>query len=169
MDTGHIMNNPLNSPLEVGMRTLMILTEAYPEHLDVTRLVLLDHGLLHSSDLGGPESLHPPLPGRVAELGIKRTAIEQGLQVMLRAGLVQMTTSPGGIQFVASDSANSFIDALDSSYAASLHDHARWVLSRFDDLSEEALRRDMHAILGSWVEEFDANQNAPEAENWIAL
>jgi hypothetical protein len=162
------MSNPLNSPLEVGVRSLMILTEAYPTHLDVTRLVLLDHGLLHSADLGGPESLHPPLPDRVAELGIKRTAIEQGLQVMLRAGLVQMTTSPGGIQFVASDSANSFIDVLDSSYAASLHDRARWVLSRFEDLSEEALRRDMHMILDSWAEEFDAEGHLPSANDGTA-
>lgn len=152
------MNNPLNSPLEVGVRILMILTEAHPQYLDVTRLVLLDHGLLHSADLGGPESLHPPLPERVAELGIKRTAIEQGLQVMLRAGLVQMATSQMGIQFVASDSANSFIDVLESSYSASLHDRARWVLSRFEDLSEEALRRDMRAILGRLAEEFDATR-----------
>jgi hypothetical protein len=155
------MSNPLNSPLEVGVRTLMILREAHPAHLDVTRLVLLDHGLLHSADLGGPESLHPPLPGRVAELGIKRNAIEQGLQVMLRAGLVQMTTNADGIQFVASDSANSFIDVLDSSYAVSLHDRARWVLNRFADLSEETLRRDMHTILGSWVEEFDGTGRVP--------
>lgn len=162
------MSNPLNSPLEVGVRTLVILTEAYPEHLDVTRLVLLDHGLLHSADLGGPESLHPPLPDRVAELGVKRTAIEQGLQVMLRVGLVQMITSPGGIQFVASDSANSFIDVLDSSYATGLRDRARWVLSRFEDLTEEALRHDMHAILGSWAEEFDATRHLPSRDDGTA-
>jgi hypothetical protein len=64
----------------------MILTEAFLEHLDVNRLVLLDHSVLHTADLGGPESLHPPLPIRAGELGVKRTTIEQGLQVMLRAG-----------------------------------------------------------------------------------
>ncbi|MGL5824044.1 MAG: ABC-three component system middle component 2, partial [Nocardioides sp.] len=59
---------PLNGPLEVAVRVLMVLVEAFPEHLDLNRLVLLDHGLLHSADLGGPESLHPPVPIRAGEL-----------------------------------------------------------------------------------------------------
>ena len=41
------MSNPLNSPLEVGMRVLMILVEAFPAHLDINRLVLLDLSLIH--------------------------------------------------------------------------------------------------------------------------
>ena len=78
------MSNPLNSPIEVGIRVLMILVEAFPAHLDINCLVLLDHGLLHSADLNGPESLHPPIPIRVGELGMKRQHIEAGLQVMIR-------------------------------------------------------------------------------------
>ena len=61
------MKTPLNSPLEVGIRVLMLLAEAFPAGLDLNDLVLLDHGLLHSADLGGPESLHPPLPIRAGE------------------------------------------------------------------------------------------------------
>lgn len=48
------MTLPLNSPLEMGVRALMLLDEALPSPLDLRRLVLLDHGLLHSADLGGP-------------------------------------------------------------------------------------------------------------------
>ena len=92
------MSNPLNSSLEVGMRVLMILVDAFPAHLDINRLVLLDHGLLHSADLDGPESLHPPIPVRVGELGVKRQHIEDGLHVMIRAGLAgpsRATTGTG--------------------------------------------------------------------------
>ncbi len=148
------MRSPLNSPLEVGVRVLMILTEAYPERLDVNRLVLLDHGVLHSADLGGPESLHPPLPVRVGELGVKRTAIEDGLQVMVRANLVEMSTSEQGIEFVASDNAYSFISVLASDYATTLHERVRWILERFSDLSEGTLRSEMRSIFSSWAEEF---------------
>ena len=44
--------NPLNSPVETGVRVLMLLTSVFPEHLSLNQLVLLDHGLLHSADLG---------------------------------------------------------------------------------------------------------------------
>jgi hypothetical protein len=133
----------------------MILTEAFPEHLDVHRLVLLDHSVLHTADLGGPESLHPPLPIRAGELGVKRTIIEQGLQVMLRAGLIEMTTAETGIRFLASDSAYSFVSSLSADYAATLRNRAKWAVQHFDDLSEEALRNQMRTIFGSWSEEFE--------------
>jgi hypothetical protein len=148
------MRNPLNSPLEVGVRVLMILTEAYPEHLDVNRLVLLDHGVLHSADLGGPESLHPALPVRAGELGVKRTAIEDGLQVMVRANLVEMATSDRGVEFVAGDNAYSFVSVLASDYATILHDRVDWILAHFPDLTEDVLRTEMRSIFSSWSEEF---------------
>lgn len=148
------MRSPLNSPLEVGVRVLMILTEAYPKHLDVNRLVLLDHGILHSADLGGPESLHPPLPVRAGELGVKRNAIEEGLHAMVRADLVEMSTSDQGIEFVASDKAYSFVSVLASEYATALHDRVGWIFERFPDLSEEALRTELRSIFSSWSEEF---------------
>jgi hypothetical protein len=153
------MSSPLNSSLEVGVRVLMILNEAFPEHLDVNRLVLLDHGVLHSADLGGPDSLHPPLPIRVGELGVKRAVIEQGLQVMLRAGLVEMISKDSGIQFQASDRAFNFVSILDSDYAVALHSRVKWVLQYFTDLSEEAIRSQMRAIFDTWSEEFEAAES----------
>lgn len=149
-----MIRSPLNSPLEVGVRVLMILTEAYPERLDVNRLVLLDHGVLHSADLGGPESLHPALPVRAGELGVKRTVIEEGLQVMVRAKLVDMSTGARGIGFGATDTAYSFVSVLVSDYATKLHERVEWVLGRFSDLSEETLRKEMRSIFSSWSEEF---------------
>lgn len=153
------MRSPLNGPLEVGVRILMILTEAFPERFDISRLVLLDHGVLHSADLGGPESIHPPLPIRAGELGVKRAAIEQGLQVMLRAGLVEMTPTATGIQFQASDSAYGFVSVLGSDYAVTLHHRVEWILQHFDDLSEGTLRSQMRAIFDAWSEEFEATEH----------
>ncbi|HEX8509585.1 MAG TPA: ABC-three component system middle component 2 [Propionibacteriaceae bacterium] len=97
--------NPLNSPLEVGLRVLMILQEAFPEHLDLNQLVLLDHSFLHSADLGGPESLHLLVPVRAGELGVKRQSIEAGLEVMIRAHLAHVGVGDRGIEFWAGEAA----------------------------------------------------------------
>jgi hypothetical protein len=149
------MKTPINSPLEVGVRILMLLSEAFPAHLDLNRLVLLDHGLLHSADLGGPDSMHPPLPIRAGEFGMKRRTIEQGLEIMIRAGLAQMDVSDGGIHFRASDRAYGFVNVLASEYAAGLHSRASWVIDHFDDLSEASLREQMRDIFNNWSEEFE--------------
>jgi hypothetical protein len=149
------MKSPLNSPLEVGIRILMLLSEAFPTRLDINRLVLLDHGLLHSADLGGPESLHPAIPIRAGELGMKRHAIERGLEVMARAELVDMDINTSGIQFRSSEEGPGFVDLLTSDYAVALRSRAEWVISHFQDLSEDSLRGQMREIFDSWVEEFD--------------
>lgn len=149
------MTSPLNGALEVGLRVLMILAEAFPRHLDINRLVLLDHGLLHSADLEGPESLHPPLPVRVGELGVKRQHIEDGLHVMIRAGLAEMSAEGSGIEFWASDNAESFVRLLESEYAQALHDRARWVVGELGGVDDSLLRERMRQVSSHWAEEFE--------------
>ena len=161
------MKTPLNSPFEVGIRVLMLLSEAFPADLDLNRLVLLDHGLLHSADLGGPESLHPPLPIRAGEFGMKRKTIEQGLEVMIRAGLAEMEVSVDGIHFRASDRAYGFVNILASDYATGLHDRASWVIDHFQDLSETSLREQMRGIFDNRSEEFEPINPPPgEGRLW---
>lgn len=152
------MGSPLNSPLEDGLRVLMVLVEAFPTHLDINRLVLLDHGLLHSADLDGPESLHPPIPVRVGELGVKRQHIEEGLHVMLRAGLAEMFAEGNGIEFCASDAAESFLRLLESDYAHALHERARWVVDELGAVDDNSLRERMREISAHWSEEFEVMQ-----------
>ncbi|MGW5647982.1 ABC-three component system middle component 2 [Saccharopolyspora sp. NPDC003762] len=149
------MKSPLNSPLEVGVRVLMMLTETYPEALDINRLVLLDHSVLHTADLGGPSSIHPPLPARAGELGVRRKVIEEGLQVMLRAELISLAATDTGIRFQAGDSAYGFVRILTASYAAELRERTKWVVHHFQDLPEDMVRSQMREIFGSWSEEFN--------------
>lgn len=149
------MRGPLNSPVEIGVRVLMLLSEAFPARLDLNELVLLDHGLLHSGDIGGPESLHPPLPIRSGEFGIKRRAIDSGLAVVVRAGLAQIDLAEDGIRFRASESAEGFLALLATSYASALHERASWVVGHYSGLDEETLRHEMREAFAHWTEEFE--------------
>ncbi|MEU6135241.1 ABC-three component system middle component 2 [Nocardioides sp. NPDC047086] len=146
--------NPLNSPLEVGLRVLMLLQEVFPQHLDLNQLVLLDHSLLHSADLGGPDSLHPAAPIRAGELGVKREAIEAGLEVMVRAELAQAGVGDSGIEFWASESADGFTNLLETAYASQLHLRATWVVDYFGTLDEQSLRSALSSVVTHWSEEF---------------
>lgn len=153
------MSKPLNSSLEVGMRVLMVLVEAFPTPLDVNRLVLLDHGMLHSADLDGPESIHPPTPIRVGELGVKRQHIEDGLHVMIRAGLAEMSAEDSGIEFCANENSGNFLKLLESDYAHALHKRASWVVEELGAVDDSRLRERMREISSHWSEEFEVVQN----------
>ncbi|MBF4161602.1 threonine transporter [Nocardioides sp. CBS4Y-1] len=133
---------------------LMLLKEAFPQRLDLNQLVLLDHSLLHSADLGGPESLHPAVPIRAGELGIKREAIEAGLEVMVRAQLAHAGVGDGGIEFWAGESADGFTALLVTDYAHDLHTRASWVVNHFGDLDQGALRTALSSVAMHWSEEF---------------
>ncbi|WP_319020139.1 ABC-three component system middle component 2 [Streptomyces sp. C8S0] len=77
------------------------MTEAFPARLDLAELVFLDHAMLHSGDLdGGPASLQPDLPAGPGELGLRRALVEQGLVVLMRAGLVEMGPDERGFSTV---------------------------------------------------------------------
>ncbi|MFF0165476.1 MULTISPECIES: ABC-three component system middle component 2 [Streptomyces] len=122
---------PLNSPLEVGVRALVLLAESHPQPLDLTQLVALDYLVLHSGEFDGPHSLHPDLPAREGELGRKRELLEQGLLVLIRAGLADLVSSDDGLMYAATENGPTFIEVLEAPYIASLRERAEWALHRY--------------------------------------
>jgi hypothetical protein len=149
------MIDPYNTPVETGIRVLMLLSKYTPSGIDLDRLLLLDHGLLHSADFGGPDSLHPNVPLRSAELGVKRRNIELGLQVMLRAKLVEFEPNAGGILYRASDGAANFLALMQSQYVSRLDSAAEWVTENFGDLQEDQdFRSRMAQVRQNWSAEF---------------
>ena len=56
-----------NTPFETGVRSVVVLTSAYPAELALDQLTALDHLVVHTGDLiDGPDSLHPAEAARAA-------------------------------------------------------------------------------------------------------
>lgn len=151
---------PLNGPLEVGLRVLFLLAEGHPARFDIARLVLLDYALLHSGEFDGPESIHPEVPLRQGELGVKRNFLQQGLEVLVRTELAELTLTDSGLVYSATESAPGFLNLLEGTYARALALRAAWVVDRFSELPDDALRAHMRGIQGAWSEEFHVAQGA---------
>lgn len=149
------MTQLLNSPLELGVRVIAMLTALYPGRADLARIVLLDHVVLHSGDFDGSASLHPATPGRVGELGIKRDLVRKGIQLMGARELVIRDATLAGIYYVASDDARPFLDSLDSPYLAELRRRCAWAASEFGQLTDDVIRARLSAAFGRWAEEFE--------------
>lgn len=147
---------PFNSPLETGVRSLVILNAVFPNALDLQRLVDFDYLVVHSSDAGGPKSLHAPLPLRTGELLVRRGLIEKGLILMMSRGLILRETAMSGIQYTASDSANPFLEALNSTYMRKLKERALWVAERFGGASSDEISDTTRSFFNDWTTQFQS-------------
>ena len=57
--TGAASVELFNSPLETGVRSVVLLNTAYPRAFDLKELTWLDHLVVHTGDISGPESSAP--------------------------------------------------------------------------------------------------------------
>jgi hypothetical protein len=146
---------PFNSPLECGLRTLVLLRAAQPAACDLQRLIFYDYLLVHSADVPeGPESIHPPTPLRSGEALVRRHWIERGLLLMISRELVVRIFSDEGIMYQASPLTGSFLGYMQEPYTKKLQERAQWVIARFDGYSDSQLVDFFKANLDRWGGEF---------------
>jgi len=143
-----------NSPIETGMRALILLAQSYPTQLDLQRLLEYDYIMVHTGDVDGPPSIHPALPLRSGELLVRRQLIERGLMLMIGRGLVTRHSTPNGFMYQAEDDAGPFLDALDAEYLADLKDRATWVVEHFHEMSDQEIRLMLTRVYDQWSREF---------------
>lgn len=147
-----------NSALETGVRSLVILTANFPDLLDLQRLVDFDYLVVHSGDVDGPESLHPPLPMREGELLVRRKIIESGLSLMMSRGLIIRNAGADGIFYQASDYAKPFVDSLATPYMRLLMERADWVATTFGSMDTTELHILISSFFDKWSTEFHPSQ-----------
>ena len=145
-----------NGPLEAGLRAVAILGAAHPRLFDLQRLVAFDYLLVHTGDIGGPSSLHPPAPLQSAELLVRRKLVQQALLLMMARELVAREFDADGIRYRAGENAAPFLSSLESDYLKALKDRAVWLVDALGDHKEQEFRAVMRQFFDHWVEEFQA-------------
>lgn len=124
--------------------------------MDLQRVVAYDYLLVHSGDVvGGPLSLHPAVPHRGAELLVKRSVIQTGLNQMLSKELIQIVFAPQGFLYKATELTEPFVKLLTSPYAQELSARAEWVIARFGHCINSEFEAFMSENVGRWGAEFD--------------
>lgn len=128
-----------NTPFELGLRMVYLLFALRPGGADLQKLVLLDYAIIYSQDVGGPASLHTPVPYRNAELFSRRERIEQGLYLMSTRGLVDVVLDDRGMTYIAGQSSFTMVGSLSSKYWRDLQVRCAWVAERFGQASSNEL------------------------------
>jgi hypothetical protein len=143
-----------NSPLEAGIRAVVVLEHLRPEALDLADMVLFDHVVVHTADLGGPPSLHPDVPGRKGELLVRRRLIEASLKLMQRCHLVDQESAAEGIIYRASEEAAAYVELLETEYSVQMKTCARWVAQQVKTHTKAQFKRLVREHIGNWTEAF---------------
>lgn len=156
---GHIerrRTRVFNTPFETGLRSVVILTAAYPDSLSLNRLVVFDHLVVHTEDVGGPESMHPKDRSRAAEILVRRGLVQSGLSLMQTRGLVKRLVTPQGFRYRAGEESGSFVDMLSSEYTVALKDRANWLIKAIQPMSDDDLAKLVQSRMDVWEPEFQA-------------
>lgn len=144
-----------NSPIEIGLRILYVLNELNHKGCDLQRLVYYDYMLIHSGDiLNGPKSIHPNTPFRTTEILVKREILQKGLILMQSKELVESVFDSTGILYKATEITKDFLEYNTTEYANNLKAVAKWLISKFDNYSDDKLSLYIKNNLNIWGGEF---------------
>ena len=152
-----------NTPVECGLRLLIILDRVSPAACDVDRLLMYDYILVHSGDVrDGPKSLHPPSPLQTSELIVRRGLLEKGLKLLTRKALAEPRYSGDGIGYAATELSKPFLSYFDSAYFRQAVATADWIAERFQRTSTEQMQEQVSALVGRWGIEFLTDRSFDE-------
>lgn len=144
-----------NSPLETGVRSVVLLDAAAPKAYDLTHLTWLDHLVVHTDDLPeGEPSLHPDIPQRSGELVVRRSVVEEGLKLMARLHMVEVQYTEEGILYAATEEASLFVQLVRTEYGRTLKQRAAWLVNYVMHSDPQLLVNLIQEKVGRWTVEF---------------
>lgn len=157
------MNNTsvFNTPFELGVRMVFLLHSLRPRRADLQALMYLDYAAIYTGDLGGPQSLHTPVPLRGAEYVSRRGVIERGLYLMATRAFVEVTATGDGIEYGIGESGPPLIELLGGRYTHALRDRCNWVAENFGGFSGTQLENIFGAKSELWRTHFIGREGVP--------
>ncbi|HCC81239.1 MULTISPECIES: ABC-three component system middle component 2 [unclassified Methylophaga] len=146
---------PFNSPFELGIRMVYMLSSMFPRGADLQKLLLLDYAAIYSGDFSGPVSLHTPVPYRSAEIYTRRTIVLSGLRLMATKNLVDIQLDDDGITYFAGINARAIVDSVESPYFSELVMRCNWVTSKYGSVDMIELTKIFHDLGCRWEAEMN--------------
>lgn len=149
-----------NGPLEAGVRSVVLLHAAMPASYDLNHLIWMDHLVVHTNDLpGGPPSLHPDIPQRSGELLVRRSLVENGLNLMKSLHMIEVSYTNEGIYYAATEQSSLFIQLVRTGYGQELKQRAEWLVEYITKTDPNILLDFIQEKVGRWAIEFQSETN----------
>jgi hypothetical protein len=143
-----------NTPIEIGVRSLVILKFSDNQIMDLEKIMYLDYLCLNTSDINGPTSLHAPIPNRGVQVFSKKDLIQKGLSIMLTKELINLVVLPEGFFYQISEAGKVFLGLFQTKYFLDLLERCQWVLSRWGNESTQEIKLFIDNNIQNWGADF---------------
>lgn len=133
-----MMNNKLfNSPFEMSLRVLLLLSQDRKSFYTVDRIILLDFVSCYSADFKLPYSnLHGVNRYKFGEIANRRQLVQEAVRMMVIHGFVEVKIE-NGYKFRISDIGIKYGKTFESSYAIEYRKIAKATIKKFRKESDE--------------------------------
>jgi len=148
-----------NSIFEISIRLLVVLKLIERSKLSIDELLIYDYLILNTFDIGGPASLHAPIPNRGVQLYSKKELLKKSLSFLLSKKLTDVHNEKDGILYTINENGHLLLAYFESEYYHKLVDKTIWVNKIYGNLSRNELNQFVKKNISNWGTEFMADEN----------
>lgn len=149
------MISKINTPLEFGLRALIMLSKLSNNGTDIERLLVYDYILTNSGEFNSKlPSIHAETPYKYSKLLVKRDILKEGINILIRYGLITLDYSEEGIIYKKNKYTQKFLDNIDSIYKDRLEVVAEWISSDVHCKEVSEIEYDLKARIKKYGIEF---------------
>ena len=132
------MSNKLfNSPFEMMLRVLLLLSQDKKNYYSVERIVLLDFVSCYAADFQLPYSnLHGTNNYKFGEIASRRKLVQEAIKLLVTKGMIDVKIDRGYL-FGISGLGLTYIKKLESSYATEYKSISKAAIKKFRKESDE--------------------------------
>lgn len=148
-----------NSTYEVSIRVLLLLSELNGNSSTLNNLMIFDYLSLNTYDIGGPASLHAPIPNRGTQLYSRKVIVERSLKYLISKQLIKVNPTDAGIEYLITEYGFKFLEYFESTYFNNLKNRITWTIDQFGNLSNSEMKEFINNNMSKWGQEFMADNN----------
>jgi len=148
-----------NSTYEVSIRVLLLLSKLNGNSSTLNNLMIFDYLSLNTYDIGGPASLHAPIPNRGTQLYSRKVIVERSLKYLISKQLIKVNPTDAGIEYLISEYGFKFLEYFESTYFNNLKNRIIWTIDQFGNLSNSEMKEFINNNMSKWGQEFMADNN----------
>jgi hypothetical protein len=146
-----------NTPIEFSLRCLVILNKIGSGGCELEKLMYFEYLSLNTFDIGGPRSLHAPIPNRGVQVYSRKSLVQKGITILLAKELIHVNQTKNGFYYSINKVGARFLELMDSQYFIELSERVDWVLKRFNNLTTFQIKEFIDRNIESWGGEFIVN------------
>jgi hypothetical protein len=152
-------NKVYNSNFEIAIRTLVILNNLPLKKASIYKLMILDHIALNTFDVGGPASLHAPIPNRGVQVYSRKNILNESIKLLISKDLIKLMPNKNGLPYEITENGINYLKYFESKYFNQLKEKVEWTTKNFGGSTDSELKTYVTQNLSKWGEEFMTDGN----------